>query len=414
MRKRPSLKSGEISAVTSSRSVSRTVLNAIVGIPVLGAYLLVIVPFSRMQIRWRRRRGLPPRIVWGPVPIVNIRYSAMADRLAGYPSDTLVYNVYRINAPADFDHVLDRWTRTRFLGRLVPYGAFLWAGIRYEIFGFFFDGGLLGPTPFWRAELALLRFAGKCVVVYPYGGDARLASETRRSGKWNAYTDITPGEEDRDEQVVREHLAAFGRHATVILGCNDLAETLPRLDGMLPYPFDLRGWTPSPEQIDDIVTVVHASNHRHYKGTRFVIDAVEALHQEGLPVELVLVEGQPREEARRIYASADIIASDFLIGGYALFAIEGMSLGKPVLCHMPDRLAALHPEWSDAPIVSASPETLVDELRQLVLDPERRMRLGSLGPAYVERTHSLRAVGAIMERYYREYWGAGPKTPVKP
>ena len=52
-------------------------------------------------------------------------------------------------------------------------------GLRYDIFCFYFDGGLLGETPFWRVELPLLRLAGKKIVVWPYGGDARLASRTR-------------------------------------------------------------------------------------------------------------------------------------------------------------------------------------------------------------------------------------------
>lgn len=392
-------------SASQRKRAARSAAHVLVGVPVLTAYALVVVPLSRLEIARRKRRGLPPRIMWGPVPIVNIRYSALADRSAGYPSETLVYGVYHINARADFDHVLDRWTGRRGIGQLVPYLVFLYAGLRYDLFGFFFDGGLLGATPYWRAELRLLRLAGKCIVVYPYGGDARLASVTRASGRWNAFTDVPEGAEDRDETVVRERVAAFGRHANVILGCNDLAETLPRCDGMLPYPFDERGWEPVPEVDDGVVTVVHASNHRHYKGTRFVIDAVAQLQAEGLPVELVLVEGKQREEARRIYASADVIASDFLIGGYALFAIEGMALGKPVLCYLPDRLAGLHPEWAAAPIVSASPETLAQELRALVLDPQRRRRLGAAGPAYVQRHHSLEVIGRLMDRHYRRCWG---------
>lgn len=386
------------------RRSTRFTLHALVGVPTLAIYAAVVVPTSRILIAWRRRRGFPPRILWAPVPIVNIRYSALADRRYGYPSDTLVYTVYRINARTDFDYSLDRWRSRRVIGWLVPYAVFLWAGVRYDIFGFFFDGGLLGATPFWRAELALVRLAGKGIVVYPYGGDARLPSRTRLSGQWNAYTDVPVGEEDRDEDDVRRRLRAFGRHANVILGCNDLVETLPHVDGILPYPFDADGWAALPEVDDGVITVVHAANHRHYKGTRFVIAAVEQLQREGLPIELDLVEGVEREEARARYAAADIVVSDLLIGGYALFAIEAMALGKPVICYLPDRLASFHPEWAEAPIVDASPDTVTTELRRLALDVDERRRLGSLGPDYVRRHHSLEAVGAIMDAHYRRIW----------
>ena len=74
----------------------------------------------------------------------------------------------------------------------MPYAAFLWAGFRTDIYGFFFDGGLLHATPWWRVELALIRLAGKHIVVYPYGGDARLSTQARELGRWNIYSDVPP------------------------------------------------------------------------------------------------------------------------------------------------------------------------------------------------------------------------------
>ena len=41
-------------------------------------------------------------------------------------------------------------------------------------------------------------------------------------------------------------------------------------------------------------------------------------------VELVLVERMILHEARVVYEQADIVATDFLIGGYALAAIEDL------------------------------------------------------------------------------------------
>ena len=386
------------------RALVRNVFDGSVGVLTLVIYAVVVVPASRLRIIGKRRRGDLPSVLWGPVPIINIRYSSLADRLYGYRSDTLVYSVYGINDRSQFDFVLDRVSSIPIVRRLVPYGAFLWAGFRYDIFAFFFDGGLLHATRWWRAELALLKLAGKKIVVYPYGGDARLASSTRALGPWNAYTDVPEGAEDRDEAEVRKRLDAFGRYADVMLGCNDLISDLPRCDGILPYPFPTEQWQPVENGDDGVVTVVHAANHRHYKGTRFVIGAVDRLQAEGLPVELVLVEGMPLRRAREIYERADIVATDFLIGGYALAAIEAMALGKPVVAYLPERLRVLQPEWDGIPIVDADPESLVDALRALVLDAELRAELGRQGPPYVERVHGLQAVGALRDRHYRRLW----------
>jgi glycosyltransferase involved in cell wall biosynthesis len=223
--------------------------------------------------------------------------------------------------------------------------------------------------------------------------------------RWNAYTDVAEGAEDRREEDVQAHLDAFGRWADVVLGNNDLVEDLPRLDGVMPYPIDLEDWAPVPEDDDGVVTVVHSSNHRHYKGTRFVIDAVEQLRDEGLPVELDIVEGVPLAEARARYAAADVVAGDFLLGGYANFGVEAMALGKPLLSYLRPRTARFHPEWAQSPVVSAAPDEIADVLRPLVVDAERRRELGRRGPEFVREVHSLEAVGKTLDELYRRLWG---------
>jgi glycosyltransferase involved in cell wall biosynthesis len=375
------------------------------------AFVLVVVPLGRRRARRMRRGDLRPRILWGPVPLISIRYWAEAGRRYGYVSDTLVYRVYDINARSDFDHVLDRYASLPVVGRLVPYLALLWASLRYDTFCFFFDGGLLWETPFWRQELPLLRLAGKKIVVSPYGGDARLPSATRRLDRWHVYIDVPIGAEDRDESDVLRRRAAFARWADVMLGYNDLVEDLPRLEGVLPFALDLDRWTPVSVPDDDVVTIVHSSNHRHYKGTRFIEQAVAELQDEGLSVELVVVEGVSNEEAKRMYERADLIAGDLLIGGYSYFGVEAMALGKPVIAYLRPSAEPQHPEWAECPVVRATPETVKDEMRQLVLDPERRRRLGELGPPYVREYHSYEAVGALLDEIYRRLWT--PHVPVR-
>lgn len=377
---------------------ARLALHAAAAVPTLLAFVLVVVPLARAR---RRER---PRILWGTTPIANLRNSVKADRLYGYESESLVYRVYHLSDREAFDHVWEPLAAIPGLRQLAPYPAFLWACLRFDVFCFYFDGGLLADTPFWRIELPLLRLAGRKIVVWPYGGDARLPSATRARGGWHAYSDVPVGGEDRDEAATRARLDAFGRWANAVLGCADLVEDLPRLDAVLPYPFDTAGWEPVAAPDDGVVRVVHAPNHPHYKGTRYLVAAVERLREDGLPVELVLVQGVSNADARREYERADVIADQFLIGAYALFAIEGMALGKPVVCYLDPRFARHHPEWAEAPIVSASPDVLEEELRRLVVDADLRHELGRRGPEYVRRVHSPEAVGAQLDGLYRRLW----------
>lgn len=369
--------------------------------------LVLVVPvgaIAYVRTARKRRRGERPSVLRGPEAIVSIHYAARADRRRGYRSETLVYRTYRISAREHFDHDLSAWMRVPLLGQLVPYAVFLWALLRCDLFVFFFDGGLLGQTPCWRLELPLLRLAGKKIVAYPYGGDARLPSLTRARGGWHAYSEIPPGAEERNEADVAARLAWFGRWADSILGCADLVDELPRVDGMFPFAIDVDEWPPTPLPTGETVRVLHAPNHPHYKGTRYVEAAVATLRSEGEPVELVLVQGVPGDQVRRVYEQADVVVDQLLIGAYAQFAIECMALGRPVVCYLNPAFAVHHPEWSEAPIVSATPDTITAELRKLVRDRSLRERLGGRGPDYVRRYHSLDAVAAVLDSVYRRAW----------
>ena len=377
--------------------------------PFLLFALLVIVPHSRLS-----RRRIRPNIVWGGTPIINIKYGAKADRLYGYKSDTLVFTQATINSKYDYDFVFDRFFQDRgwghsmvrdaFLGLLSPYYLFTKAAWNYDIFRFYFDGGFLTYTALAPLEPWLLHLAGKKIIVVPYGGDARLESQTRQH-PISFCMDCSPETRTCNEKKIARFVKRLSAQADIVLGCADIVDVLPNHEGIWQYPIDLSGWQPVPARVlPRPVRVVHATNHRKYKGTHFLIDAVESLKADGYPVELVLVEKMKTDEAKAVYQSADIIADQFIGGAYALFAIEGMALGKPVLCYLRDDLYALHPEWDECPIYNTSPYTIKEHILRLIQDDNLRVAIGARGPAYVQKWHSLEAVGKADDEMYRELW----------
>ena len=379
-------------------------------------YFLIVIPYARLEQSTRLRRKEKPRVVWGPTPIINIHYGSLAARLYGYKSDNIVYEVYHINQPSDFDYVIGKYLKTNSLLQkallflVAPYFVFLWASLRYDIFNFYFNGGFLRNLVGRQLELPLLHLAGKKIIVVPYGSDARLESDTRKY-KYNFCMDCTPATRTCDERRIRRNVEYFGKHADLVLGCADLVESLPRHEGMWLYPVDLSEWQPAPRtQKSGIVKVVHASNHRKYKGTRFLLSAVEELKSEGYPVELVLVERMLNKEAKKIYEQADIIADQFIGGAYALFAIEGMALGKPVMCYLREDLVPYHPEWAECPIVNTNPNNLKEQLIKLINDSKLRRELGRRGIEYVRKYHSLEAVGSQLDKFYRYLWNGEKRT----
>lgn len=377
----------------------------------LPVFLLLVVcvclPWLTIAQRLIRSRA-KPRIIWGPTPIINISTNAAADRLYGYRSDTLVYRPYYITA--DFTYNLARWWRYPWLALLLPWAVFLWAVMRYDIFQLYFDGGFLGRTIGKRLELPLLKLLGKTIVVSAYGADVRTERITRSLGAYNCCMDCP----QRlafcicDDKRAQRNLRHVSRYADVMLSMGDMAEyTLGSRNDLFYWAIDLKKWPfVGVSLFSHPVKVVHAPNHPHFKGTRFLQQAIEELQAEGYPVELILVTGMSNDRARELYLQADIVADQFIIGWYGNFAVEAMALGKPVIAYIrkPDTYL---PRGIDCPIVNADPGSLKKALIGLLENPRLRFELGLRGRHYVEEIHALERVGARMDRLYRSLW-SGP------
>ena len=82
-----------------------------------------------------------------------------------------------------------------------------------------------------------------------------------------------------------------------------------------------------------------------------------------------------------------------LIFGHGLNAVEGMACGLPTISNLEDETYILPlRRWSyfdECPLVSASPENLVDVLRKLITRPELRHQIGRASREYVEKYHGL-------------------------
>jgi glycosyltransferase involved in cell wall biosynthesis len=373
----------------------------------------------------RRRRGGSPRLVYGPTPIIAIKYMREAMAVRGFEARTVVDSVLHINTPDDYDYRLsdlpggreESFFPLRVLhGLFARYLAFVWLLFRFDIFHFFFDGGFLAWTPLRFVEVQLLHLAGKRVVVMPYGADVIVPTQMR-SLEWRQALASDYPALVKHARLTSRHIRYFSGRADFVVGCIFHVETLPRWDLLTThyYPLDTDLWRPDQAEVEGPIRVFHSPNHRAVKGTQFVIAAVEQLRREGLPIELVLAERLPNSEVRRLLQSCHIVAEQF-IHGYALAAMEAMALGKPVLSNLSDpyyyEVHRLHTGLDECPIVSTTVEELPENLRRLALDAELRAELGRASRQYMVRHHSYETVGRMWEMVYRTVWGGEPlETP---
>lgn len=369
---------------------------------------------ERLRTEWRRWRRRNPRLIWGPVPIISLKYWSEAMRRAGYESRSCVTAYYAINRREDFDVHLDQ-----FAGDDAPsqqgarYRFFAWALRHGDVFIRFFDGGFLRYTPLEWWEPRLLKLAGKRLILSPYGSDISVAGHLGGLEEVQ-YADY-PGLRDLSDEIQRrvDHSA---RWADLVVR-NWQVGYLPRYDvvWLNQLAIDLDQWAPASAGSDSAgrdqeVTVLHTPNHRHTKGTAYLERAVRELREEGLAVRLELLQGRPNEEVRAALLAADVVADQFLSPGYAMAAVEAMAAGKPVM----DNMSGLPPElrsteaFERCPAVDTNPERLKDDLRRLIENPGLRDELGRAGRDFVERFHSYEVVARIWEQILDHVWRGEP------
>jgi glycosyltransferase involved in cell wall biosynthesis len=368
---------------------------------------------ARVDSASRRRRNERPRLIWGPVPIIAIKYWSLAMCARGYESRTCVHSFYSINERSDFDVHFDEFLpRGILFDPLRAYVVFLWVLRSADVYLSYFDGGFLVDTGLRRLELPLMRLAGKRIIVSPYGSDIAVPGHlgVAEEALLRDYPLIAANGER-----VRRRVLSFARWANLIVR-NYQYGYLPRWDVLWPtqIAIDAEQWRPEAAPAgadghDGEVVVVHAPNHRNIKGTDSLIEVVEELRGEGVRVRLDLLERRPNAEVRAAVLSSDIVAEQF-IAGYALFAIEGMAAARPVLSALSWMPAEVRENLARRrlPIVDADLITLKANLRELIEDPRRRQTLGEAGRRFVLEHHSYEAVGSVWTAIIEHVWSGAP------
>ena len=308
----------------------------------------------------------PIRVTHCPLNIAGIPWeNVQALRRKGVDARLVVFNRSQLHPEADWS--LDRrgglarqqLIQWRALAKLLP---------QTDVFHFYFGLTLVPKS----LQFPILRTARAKSLFHFLGSDIR--------GK-------SPDE------------LAYGKRADAqVVGSFDALRWIPEAE-LIPPGIDLRPFTPVPPSDRERPVVVHAPSNRAKKGTEHVIAACEQL-----PVELDIVEGVPHAEARERYARADIVVDQLYAGWHGVFALEAMALGKPVLTHL-NRDAVEQAErayGTKVPLVPATKETLVDDLRPLVESPALRREIGEASRAYVERVHDADKIAdRLLDLYAR-------------
>jgi glycosyltransferase involved in cell wall biosynthesis len=378
----------------------------------------------------------------------NTWYLSRGLRKLGWRADTLNTDTHKENL--NYYHGQDyQFLADTLLNVVKQYVFYVKALFRYDIFHFsgawnmFFVGDIYDflrnrfPRTFkrentWRWDVRFLKLLGK-KIVYSNNGcqDGVLQSSFNTWGPepvcdicpWQNQPHVCSDEKNADWGRFRNSLADY----QITLGGNrkDFNDD-PRVHEVPEfYCLDPQLWQPDllipanyrlPLQ-DDTVKIYHAvgnsesrtdaTSHRNIKSTHIYLPIIERLKAEGHNVELIFFNDVPNKKLRYYQVQADIFVDMLTFGFFGANIREGLMLGKPTVCFLrPEWLESMRreiPEYVDElPIISATPNTVYEILKDLVEHPEKRREIGRRSREFAVKWHSGDAGARRFDPIYSE------------
>jgi hypothetical protein len=253
-----------------------------------------------------------------------------------------------------------------------------------------------------EAEMRAMSRFDRLLYTYTYGADVRTRETTLNLGRYNLCVECPEPKKFCmcDETLGRENIARIRQYATEMMAMGDMIHYVPGCRNFHFWPIDVGriryvGYNPIKGRP---LRIAHAPNHAHFKGTHYLVAAVERLQSEGYAVEMFRVQGVPNTEVIALFASCDIVADQFIAGFHGYTALEAMALGKPVLCYLREPSMTIDPET--CPIINVSPATVYEVLKDCVVGRYDLADIGARSRSYVEHYYSIEAIALRLGQLY--------------
>lgn len=350
-------------------------------------------------IFFKKRRK---KIIFGVVPMIQYKYWSNTLKKNGFDSETLVEQYFKISKKKDFDIYTEELV-PRFISFseksnkviLGPIFAFIYVVRNASIFNSSFEFGVFRNYPtLSKLEFLSYKFFKISTMITSFGGDiymySKVLDKSLNHGLLMSYPYYSI-----IEKKINDKVDFFLKNVDFFMS-GFLIDGIGRWDCLMPSLFTLENHLINDKRKfsqNKKITIVHAPNHRGFKGSEFIIQAVNNLIADGYEIRFKLLEGIGNDEVLRILnEEADILVDQIIFPGYALNAIEGMASGIPVLSNLENKtymeLFRRYSYLNECPILSTSPETIEKNLKLLIENTKLREDLGKIGIQFVKKYHS--------------------------
>jgi len=361
---------------------------------IINIFNLMLLPYILLlAINKRLKSKKSMKIGIGPQPLINNIYHKKSLELYGYGVETFVNTTYYITD--DFD--IDLTNENKIIKRL----KLINLAFKYDVLIFYFNGGPLTISSFVKFEPYFYKLAGVKTILLPYGSDVQDMSRSKNA----LFKDVLTKdykEHKNTRKKVSEQIDRWTINADYIISGCEWIDYMYHWDMLTLAHFsidinDEKFISNSKINDNNTFKIFHAPNHKNMKGTQYLVNAVDELQNAGYDVELVLKTKISNSEVISTIHKCDIVADQFIIGWYAMFAIEAMSCKKPVLCYLRDDLIDLYKSANiledEIPIINTNVHNIKEKILWCYNNKNKLDEIGDVSYKFVKKYHSLESIG---------------------
>ena len=193
----------------------------------------------------------------------------------------------------------------------------------------------------------------------------------------------------------------INRSSHVVAGC-DWVEYLHHWDSVMisHFAIDITDFELAKKDKikNEKFTILHAPNHKNIKGTQYIEKAIRNLNCKGYKIELKIIQNLQNKKLLEEIYNADLVIDQLIIGWYAMFAIESMALGTPVVCYLKDELLDFYDSIdllckTECPIINSCHKKIEETIEKYYRKRDLLKEIGSISKNYVKKHHSIDSVG---------------------
>ena len=272
------------------------------------------------------------------------------------------------------------YTRLFFLKCLFKYDAFLFISIQTFIKGF--------------KDLKILRKLNKKTLMIFVGCDVQQPELTHKPGipysschncvqEYKDFVGCVPETKPARTRKI-EGLIDY------IMTDRALADSVHREFFHINQPININDFPVNIKETGNTLPVIlHAPSNFGYKGTKYLVEAIEKLKTE-FKFEFKLVNNVTLKELYNEIERADLIVDQLIQGWFGMLPLEAIMFGKPVICYLRDDVVKALP--GDCSIINANPGNIYSVLKECLQNKDKWKEIGVRGRDYVIKYHDSKII----------------------